>query len=328
MTTTVAHYNLLEPIGTGGLGEVYRARDTKVGRTVALKLVPEAIASDPPRLAQLLEDARAAAVISHPNVATLFDTGQADGHVYLAYEFAAGRSLREEMSGVAMNPRRALDLIVQIADGVADAHGSGVIHGDLRPKTVIVTGKGSAKILDCGMAPWTIGGAVRVRGAHDPDRLPVDANGIVAYLSPEQAVGGATDVRSDVFALGTIAYEMLTGRNPFRAPTPSETVLNVIQKRIPSPSETNADVPADLDAILTRALSRNIEERHQSAASLAAELRSMAVVLDVRTGDTAEPSGLLPLDERPDRNAASLLTGALAAAAAGAAVVWWYLAHH
>ena len=167
-----------------------------------------------------------------------------------------------------------------------------------------------------------------VRAAHDPDRLPVDANGIVAYLSPEQAVGGATDVRSDVFALGTIAYEMLTGRNPFRAPTPSETVLNVIQKRIPSPSETNADVPADLDAILTRALSRNIEERHQSAASLAAELRSMAVVLDVRTGDTAEPSGLLPLDERPDRNAASLLTGALAAAAAGAAVVWWYLAHH
>jgi len=232
------------------------------------------------------------------------------------------------MSGAAMNPRRALDLIVQIADGVADAHGSGVIHGDLRPETVIVTGKGSAKILDCGMAPWTIGGAVRVRAGHDPDRLPVDANGIVAYLSPEQAVGGATDVRSDVFALGTIAYEMLTGRNPFRAPTPSETVLNVIQKRIPSPSETNADIPADLDAILTRALSRNIEERHQSAASLAAELRSMAVVLDVRTGDTAEPSGLLPLDERPDRNAAGLLTGALAAAAAGAAVVWWYLAHH
>src|SRR5436190_20647991 len=208
--SVIAHYNVLERIGEGGIGELFRARDTKVGRTVALKVVAPSIAGNPDRLHRLLEDAHAAAALSHPNIGTLWDVGEADGQTYLAYEFAAGRSLREESGGVAMNPRRALDLAVQIADGVADAHARGIIHGDLRPETVMVTAKGSAKILDFGMAPWTRGGAARAAAARNPDTLTPDAVSIVAYLSPEQAIGGAIDARTDVFTLGTIAYELVT----------------------------------------------------------------------------------------------------------------------
>jgi serine/threonine-protein kinase len=326
MPSAVAHYTLLEPIGDGGRGEVFRARDTRVGRTVALKLVPAAVTAQPEQRERLLEEARAAAKLSHPNIATLFDVGEADGQMYLAYEFASGRLLREEMSGAAMNPRRALDLSVQIADGAADAQANGIIHGDLRPDTVMVTAKGSAKILDYGLAPWTRGGAIRSRASADPDGLPAEANAVVAYLSPEQAVGGAIDGRTDVFSLGTLTYEMLTGRNPFRGATPGETIVNVIQARIPPASSVNAAVPADLDAILTRALSRKIDERHQSAASLAAELRSIGAVLDVRTGDTPDPSPAIAFDERADRSMAGLMFAGLAAAAAAAAAVWWYLA--
>ena len=323
--STIAHYNILEPIGSGRMGDVYRARDTRVGRTVALKIVSPEIVAAPARLARFMDDARAAMALSHPNVATLFDAGESEGHAYLAYEFAQGRLLREEMAGTAMNPRRALDLAVQLADGVADAHARGVIHGDLRPDVVIVTAKGSAKVLDFGMAPWTRGGMTRARAAREPDALGPDAVSVVAYLSPEQAVGGAIDVRSDVFCLGTVTYEMLTGCNPFLGATPADIVVNVIQGKVPPASEANHAVPAEIDPILSRALSRDISERQQSAASLAAELRSVAAMLDVRTGDVAEPSMLLPIDDRPDRRASGLLFGALAAAAAAAAAVWWWL---
>ena len=323
--TAIAHYNILEPMGEGGIGEVFRARDTKVGRTVALKVVSPAIAGDPARLGPLLEAAAAAAALSHPNIATLWDVGEADGVHYLAYEFAAGRRLRDEAGGAAMNPRRALDLAVQIADGVADAHSHDVIHGDLRPDTIVVTTKGSAKILDFGLAPWTSGGALRARAARSADDVATDAVPVLAYMSPEQALGGAIDVRTDVFSLGTITYELVTGTNPFTAALSSETIVNVIQGAVPPPSQANAAVPKDLDAVIARALTRDLGQRQQSAAAFAAELRSVAAMLDVRSGDVHEPSALLPIDESPDRQAAGLLTGALIAAAAAAALVWWLL---
>jgi serine/threonine protein kinase len=323
--TTIAHYNILDPLGAGGIGEVFRARDTKVGRTVALKVVGPPAASDPAALARLVEDATQSARLSHPNIATLWEVGEADGQTYLAYGFIAGRRLREEAGGAPMNPRRALDLAVQIADGVADAHASGVIHGDLRPDTVMVTGKGSAKILDFGMAPWTKGGALRAAAAHNPDAQPADTVSVLAYLSPEQAIGSAVDARTDVFSIGTIAYELVTGRSPFTGATATQTILNVIKAQVAPASEINASVPKDLDAILARALAPDINVRQQSAAALAAELRTVAAVLDVRTGDAAAPSALLPIDDTPDRNAAKLLAGALIAAAAAAAAVWWWL---
>jgi serine/threonine-protein kinase len=321
----IAHYNLLERIADGGIGDVFRARDTKVGRTVALKVIGPAIESDPVRLARFLEDARAATALSHPNIATLFDVGEAGGAHYLAYEFAAGRTLRDECGGASMNVRRALDLAIQIADGVASAHGHGILHGDLRPDTIIVTGKGSAKILDFGLAEWTTGGAIRAQAARSTAGLSPDAISVIAYLSPEQALGGPVDTRSDVFTLGTIAYEMLTGRNPFLASTPTEILTNITRGRATPASEINAAVPKDLDPVLARALNPDLEHRVQSAVAFAAELRSVGAVLDVRGGEAVHTPDLLPLDDTPDRNASWLLASALAAAAFGAAVVWWWL---
>jgi serine/threonine-protein kinase len=323
--TSIAHYNILDPIGAGGIGEVFRARDTKVGRTVALKIVGPPAADDPAALKRLVEDATLASRLSHPNIATLWEVGEADGRTYLAYEYIAGRRLREEAAGAAMNPRRALDLAVQIADGVSDAHGIGVIHGDLRPDTVMVTAKGSAKILDFGMAPWTKGGAVRAAAARRPDKLLPDVIPVLAYLSPEQAIGSAVDARTDVFSLGVIAYELVTGRSPFAAATAEQTIMNVIQAHAAPASEVNAAVPKDLDPILARALAPDISVRQQSAAALAAELRTVAAVLDVRAGDATAPSSLLPIDDTPDRNAAKLLAGALVAAAAAFGAIWWWL---
>ncbi|HXG54442.1 MAG TPA: serine/threonine-protein kinase, partial [Vicinamibacterales bacterium] len=152
---SVAHYNVLDSLGEGGLGPVFRARDTRVGRTVALKVLPATITGDATRLEAVLEDARASSALSHPNIAALFDIGHADDIRYLAYEFVAGAPLRSEMGGRSMNPRRALELAVQVADGLADAHAAGVMHGDLRPDTIALTGKGSAKLLDTGMSRWT-----------------------------------------------------------------------------------------------------------------------------------------------------------------------------
>jgi len=323
----IGHYNLLERIGEESLGEVFRARDTKVGRTVALKVVPPAIRNDSPRLERLLEDARAAATLSHPNIATLFDVGEGGGVHYLAYEFAAGRTLREECGGASLNVRRALDLAVQIADGVADAHSHGIIHGDLRPDTIIVTAKGSAKVLDFGLAAWTSGGDVRARAAQAADQIPSSAAAaVIAYMSPEQALGGAVDPRSDVFTLGTLTYEMLTGRNPFAAATPMETLMNVIRARVPPASDLNPAIPKDLDPVLARAMTPDLDHRQQSAASFAAELRSVGAMLDVRTGDAVHAPDILPLDDTPDRNASLLLTSALIAAAIAAAAVWYWLA--
>lgn len=322
---SVAHYNLLERIGTGGLGEVFRARDTQVGRTVALKIVDPAIVGDPSRLERLARDAEAAMRLSHPNIATLWDAGETGGQAYLAYEFIAGRSLRDEAGGAAMNPRRALDLMIQIADGVADAHANGVMHGDLRPDTVMVTAKGSAKILEFGMAPWTRGGQLRAAAVRNADALTADAIPVVAYLSPEQALGVAVDARSDIFSLGIVAYEMITGDSPYAADTAPRTMVNVIKAYAAPPSTVNAAAPKELDAVLARALAPDLNDRQQSAAAFAAELRSVAAVLDVRTGDAIASSALLPLDDTPDRKASGLLAGALITAAAAATAVWWWL---
>lgn len=326
MATSIAHYNILEPMGAGGIGDVFRARDTKAGRTVALKIVDPRLAGDPQTLARLLEDAAAAARLSHPNIATLWDVGEADGQTYLAYEFVAGNRLRDEFGGVAMPARRALDIAIQIADGVSDAHANGVIHGDLRPDTVMVTGKGSAKILDFGMARWTRGGALRDRAAAESDTMPAEAVSILAYLSPEQALGGAVDARTDVFSVAVITYELVTGMNPFASATASQTMLKVIRSHVAAPSDVNPAVPKDSDVVLSRALAPDLTARQQSAAALAAELRTVAAILDVRTGDTTAPSALLPIDVTPDRNAAGVLTAALVAAAAAAGAMWWWLA--
>ena len=259
--------------------------------------------------------------LSHPNIATLFDVGESEGGCYLAYEFASGGTLRKEMSGRPENPRRAVELAMQIADGSPTAHSGGVLHGDLRPDTIIVTQKGNAKVLDFGMSRWTRGGKTRARAASAPQSLGADAVPVVSYMSPEQALGGAVDPRTDVFSLGVVFYEMLTGRNPFSAPSAAETVVNVTSAPVPS-SHAAATASADLDGILARAMAKEIDKRHQSAAAFSAELRSVGAMLDVRAGDSVPGEYLLPLD---DDEGSGKWWWAAAAVAAAVAVIWWLL---
>lgn len=320
MNTHVAHYNLLERIGESALGEVYRARDTKFGRTVALKVIKADALEGVPRDA-FLDDARTAATLSHPNIATLFDVGEYEGGCYLAYEFAQGVTLRQEIAGHRVNPRRVVELAVQIADALAEAHAHGIIHTDIRSDTIFVTPKGNAKVLDFGMARWTRGGAVRRLAAARPDSLGADAQGVVAYMSPEQALGGLVDARSDVFSLGVLAYEMLAGRNPFAGPRPADTIVKIIAEQAAPASSVNPDVPPEFDALVSRALAKDIEYRQQSAASFSAELRSIGAMLDVRTGDSPAPGHLLPIDDDPGRG--KWWVAAMAGTIAIAAATWW-----
>jgi serine/threonine protein kinase len=317
--TTVAHYYLLDRMGEGALGEVYRARDTKFGRTVALKLVPNTLLADAAARRNFELDARAAATLSHPNIATLFDLGEYEQGWYLAYEFAAGVTLREETAGGAVSPRRAVELAVQIADALADAHAHGVLHGDLRPETIFVTKKGSAKILEFGMGHWTHGGQTRIRAATQPDSVAEKAATTVSYMSPEQASGGTVDARTDVFSVGVILYEMLSGRNPLAAPTAAETLSRVVSSteiaRLPESAAT-----ANLPAVVARAVAKPVEQRYQSAASLSAELRRVETQMDVRSGDAASRE-LLRLDEEPGRTGMWWTIAAGSALVAG--VAWW-----
>ena len=317
--TAIAHFNVLEQIGEGATGELWRARDTKVGRTVALKLVSAKMFQDADGRQAFFDDARAAMALSHPNIATLFDAGEYEGDGYLAYEFASGITLRQENDGRSVNPRRAVELAVQIADALADAHGSGVLHGDLRPDTIIVTHKGSAKVLEMGMSRWTGGGRVRAEAATAPRSLGPQTIPVVSYMSPEQVLGGSIDARSDVFSLGVVLYEMLTGRNPFAAATAADTVVNVIAAKI-LPSHALSTSLGDLDALVMRAMAKEIDQRPQSAASFAAELRGIGAILDIRAGE-AGPSELLPLDD--EGTGAGRWWVAAAAVLAIAGLAWW-----
>jgi serine/threonine protein kinase len=326
----IAHYNLLEHIGEGGLGEVYRARDTKVGRTVALKLTPPGLAVGQ-RYHRLLDDARAAARLSHPNIATLFDIGEHDGRLYLGYEFVQGKTLRQQMNAAPMNPRHALDLAIQVADAMSEAHSHGVLHKDLRPETILETGKGSAKILDFGLAVWTRGGQTRALAAAAPGSVGPDAALVVAYMSPEQAAGAAVDARTDVFSLAVIVYEMVTGRHPFAGPDAASVLNNITQKAVPPPSSLNPELPKMLDVVLSRALAKPVDRRTESAARLTADLRRARGVLEpretephapARRGSSERRNDVFPIEE--ERGGASLwwLLASLGAGIAAALYYW------
>ena len=279
---TIAHYNLLERLGSGALGEVYRARDLKVGRTVAL-MAPAAELTAGAARDQFLKDARLAAALNHPNIATLFDVVEHDGRCYLAYEFAAGPSLRDEIGGRSVNVRRAVELAAQVADALAEGHSRGLVHGDLRPENIVVTPKGSAKILNFGLARWTLGGQARAKAASS-NGLGDDPQGVAGYLSPEQALGGTIDERSDIFSFGTVLYEMLTGRCPFAGATPAATLMNVITATPSPPSQSGSTIPPDLDALIARTLSKPVDARPAGALVVSSDLRRIATALDMREG--------------------------------------------
>jgi serine/threonine protein kinase len=254
---TVAHYNLLEKLEPSGPGDLYRARDTRAGRTVTIRLLPAGYPEAAAERQRLFESARAVIALSHPNVTTLYEAGEHEGRIFLAFEFLKGQSLRAEMAGRAMNVRRAVELGIQIAEGVSEAHGAGFIHGGLHPETIGVTAKGHAKIPAFELAS---------RGGFEQTDSGVRLRD---YDSPEEARGQTPDDRSDIYSVGALIYEMLTTRRP-------------MHKGAAAPSASNPKVPRELDDVVLRAVAPNPDSRIQAAAALAAELRSVAAILDVR----------------------------------------------
>ena len=296
MIESLGSYKVLERMGAGGMGDVYRARDTRHGRTLAIKLLPAAITDDPERRARFLEDAHRAALLSHPNVVTLYEIGEEKDRLFLAFDFVPGETLKATIAGRPLNPRRAIDLAAQIADGLADAHAAGIVHGDIRSDSVIVTPRGGAKILDLGLTAWTTSATARVAGP---------------YMPPEHALGKPPDERADIFSLGAVLFEMLTGKPPVATPSSGEAR---------APSTINNSLPPELDAIVVKALAKDVDHRYQSAAAMAFELRSMATVLDARSESVSRAS--VPVTAR--RRSVSL-TGwfVLVIAVAALAAAWW-----
>lgn len=286
MIDAVGQYKILEAAGDGPLGELFRARDTRVGRTVTVTVVADHIADDPLRREQFLRDARAAAAISHPNIVTLYEAGEHDGRVYLAHEYVQGHSLATLIGGRPLNPRRAIDLAGQIAEALADAHASGLIHGALTADAIVVTPKGHVKITDFGMAAFD--GRVAARNAA--------SRAAQAARSPE---------RADLVALGVILFEMLTGA----APSPGAAV----------PSVVNRSLPREIDPLVTKSL--GIGGGYEAAATLAAELRALGAVFDVRQ-DAYDAASIARLGPASKGRRIGWIAVALALAALAA---WWYV---
>jgi len=307
-------------MGEGAFSEIYRARDTKVGRTVALRLIRDEAFTDQAMRTAFLDDARAAAKLSHPNVTTLFDVGEYEGGSYLAYEFASGISLRQECAGRAVNPRRAVELAGHIADALAEGHAQGLLHTDIRPETILVTHKGSAKLLEFGMAAWTTGGRIRARAVASPQALGADAVSVVSYMSPEQALGGSIDVRTDIFSLGVVLYEMLAGRHPFAAADVEKTLVNVTSAVPPVPDVASGS--DELWRLVARATAKEIDRRPKTAPTFSSQLRHIAATLDVRAGETPPRTDLLPLD---DDSSGGKWWAIVIAGVVIAAVLWWIL---
>ena len=276
--TKLGAFLVLGPLGTGGMGEIYKARDTRLEREVALKVLPKELSSDREGLMRFAQEARAASALNHPNIVSIFEIGVSDGAPFIVMELVDGRTLRELMDAGTLSVKKSLDLVVQIAEGLAKAHEAGILHRDLKPENIMVTRDGFAKILDFGLAKLQDpprGSRAGTEGVN----LSLTQAGLVlgtpAYMSPEQASGRPLDFRSDQFALGVICYEMLSRRRTFQRATAVQTLSAVIQDD-PEPIERlNPRVPAPLRWALGRCLSKDPEERYSSTRDLARELKQI-----------------------------------------------------
>ena len=276
--TKLGPYEILAPLGAGGMGEVYRARDTRLGRDVAIKVFPEALAKDVDRLRRFEHEARTIAALNHPNILAIHDIGTYDGAPFLVSELLEGKNLRETLEAGPLPMLRSIEYALGIAQGLAGAHDKGIVHRDLKPENVFITRDGRVKILDFGLAKLASSKEESNTEVTltSPATLPGVVMGTVGYMSPEQVRGDATNPRSDIFSFGAVLYEMLTGKRAFKRNTSAETMTAILREEPPELSETGWQGPPGLQRILGRCLEKNAERRFQSASDLAFALESLS----------------------------------------------------
>jgi len=317
--THLGPYEVAAQIGSGGMGEVYRARDTRLGRDVAIKVLPPEFAADPDRLRRFEQEARAIAALDHPNILAIHDIGSHEGAPYIVTELLEGESLRDKLTGSRLPPRKVLGVAIQVASGLAAAHEKGIVHRDLKPENLFVTSDGHVKILDFGLAKLRPGGGVS-SGVPAPTVVggtePGFVMGTAAYMSPEQVRGQAVDHRSDIFSLGCVLYEMATGRLAFDRATSADTMAAILTQEPPEPSSLAVAVPPALSRVVTHCLEKRPEDRFSSANDLAFDLQ--AVLAD--TGGARAAPGRATVNRR--RVVPAAVAGlALLAAVVGVLVV-------
>jgi serine/threonine protein kinase len=322
---TVSHYRIVAPLGSGGMGVVYRAEDLRLGRAVAVKFVSEDFANDPQAVERLRSEARAASALNHPNICTIHDVGEVDGRPFLVMELMKGQSLRDRLTGPQLKVHQIIDIAIQVADALDAAHTEGIVHRDLKPANIFITDRGQAKILDFGLAKLTPTFASTRLGGVDSAELTMEGvtHGTVLYMSPEQASGDELDGRTDLFSLGTVLYECATGRHPFAGRT-TAVIFEALLNRAPVPPCTlNAEIPARLQDVIHNCLEKNRDLRYQTAADLRADLRRVRREIESTQTETAQlRTSTLP---SPPRQRSRVLLAFAAAALAGVLTIGSYL---
>jgi Tol biopolymer transport system component len=328
----LGRYEVVAPLGAGGMGEVYRARDAELQRDVAVKILPTEFSSDPDRVMRFEREARAIAALSHPNVLTVFDVGRQDGHTYLVFELLQGSTLAEPMEAGALRTRDALEYGTQIARGLAAVHARGIVHRDLKPGNLFLTGSGLVKIIDFGLARTAAGSSPQESEEATVEMTAAGrALGTVSYMSPEQSQGLPLDARSDLFSLGIVLYQALSGRHPFRRGSAAETLAAILRDDPPDLGQLEEGAAAALKQVVGRCLEKRPEQRFQSASELALALEVLKggreSTGDERTSRPREPEDSqrtlgVGVRTRRRRRSVALVVGAGLIAAAVAWGVW------
>ncbi|HYL35746.1 MAG TPA: protein kinase [Bryobacteraceae bacterium] len=287
--TRIGHYGVVSQLGQGGMGAVYLADDTKLGRRVALKILPPELASDPERRHRFLQEAKLASALAHPNVATIYEIGQEDRLWFLAMEYVEGRPLSERIREGPLKMAEIVAIGVEIADALDDAHSKGIVHRDIKPANLMLTRRGHVKVLDFGLA--------KLQSAPDRQETQLMTSagmvlGTVAYMSPEQALGREVDYRTDIFSLGAVLYEMATGRLPFTGANAQETMARVLHSQPDAIARFNYDAPEELDRVVRKCLEKDRERRYQSARELLVDLKNLE--RDSSAGRAAAPASPVP----------------------------------
>ena len=328
----IGPYEVVAPLGAGGMGEVWRARDPRLGRDVALKVLPDEMVRDTGRIARFRAEARAASALNHPNIVTVYDIGEDAGRTYLSMELLEGVNLRQLLDGGGLPLSKALQIATQIADGLAAAHARGIVHRDLKPENVILTTDNVVKILDFGLAKTSPLASSKGENEATMSAAPsTEAGtllGTVGYMSPEQASGNLVDFRSDQFSFGTILYELVTGRRAWRKPTPAETLVAIMREDPPLLSSAESPIPARVRRVVGRCLAKSPDERYSATRDLARDVKYLAD----QTSDAVGPSDLGLTVEPPPRPrrrlAAPAVVGILALAAIVALGVALWIRQH